>query len=361
MVHTGRAGRVCEKKQMDVFPVTWSAGDTGPGDTCQITVFGKLASGEAACVHIDFTPFFYVEFEGSDARGRLLIVQWAKKWDLLTHKCRVVRRKSLWGFDTRDKSFVLVAFPSLVAYTRARYGFGRDGFSTFEAAVDPIVRLYHLRGIGPCKWMRVSQYRQSELTADVDVEIKCAYTDVGPSTVTARPPLVYASWDIECFSASGKFPVADKPEDHLIQISTAFQRYGDPEPYERTVVCFRETSPVEGATITWTDHEHDVIQKWAKQLRDHKTDVAIAYNCYQFDWKYIAGRMDVLVDDHSGEPLVDAELFGKALEGGGEVREFELNSGAYGQNKFFAVSTPGMLQIDLLQYIRKEHSLSSYR
>ncbi len=46
---------------MDVFPVTWSAQDDGPGETCRITVYGKTADGRSACVHVRFTPFFYVK------------------------------------------------------------------------------------------------------------------------------------------------------------------------------------------------------------------------------------------------------------------------------------------------------------
>ena len=68
----------------------------------------------------------------------------------------------------------------------------------------------------------------------------------------------------------------------------------------------------------------------------------------------------MLVDDESGEPLVDVELLGRMVEGGGTSREFELNSGAYGQNKFFILETPGIQQIDLLQYVRREYKLDSY-
>lgn len=80
----------------------------------------------------------------------------------------------------------------------------------------------------------------------------------------------------------------------------------------------------------------------------------------QFDWRYISGRAGVLVDDVTGDPLVDLELLGRMVEGGGEVREFELNSGAYGQNKFFVLQTPGVQQLDLLQYVRREYKLDSY-
>lgn len=74
----------------------------------------------------------------------------------------------------------------------------------------------------------------------------------------------------------------------------------------------------------------------------------------------MSGRAGVLVDDATGDPLANLELLGRAVEGGGAVREFELNSGAYGQNKFFVLQTPGVQQIDLLQYVRREYKLDSY-
>lgn len=51
---------------------------------------------------------------------------------------------------------------------------------------------------------------------------------------------------------------------------------------------------------------------------------------------------------------------GRMLLAGGVLDERELNSGAYGQNKFITLSTPGVMQIDLLQYMRKEVKLESY-
>ncbi len=68
----------------------------------------------------------------------------------------------------------------------------------------------------------------------------------------------------------------------------------------------------------------------------------------------------VLVDDRTGDPLVDLSGLGRLREGGGKVVERELNSSAYGQNKFFVLSTPGIMQIDLLQWFRKNRSHDSY-
>ena len=192
---------------MDVFPVSWSAGDTGPGDTCRITVFGKTPDARAACVHVRFTPFFYVELPKgtSEAQGRLQVTQWSKRYELLEDKCRVVTRTSLWGFR-KPGLFALLAFPSMAAFRRARWGIGKEHGGTHEAAVDPVVRLFHLRGLGPCRWMRVARHSSpATLVADVDVEVECGHVDVGPSDFKGRPPLVFAS---ECLGAG---PVVYEP------------------------------------------------------------------------------------------------------------------------------------------------------
>lgn len=127
------------------------------------------------------------------------------------------------------------------------------------------------------------------------------------------------------------------------------------------MVCLGDTDPVDGVDIICKPTEHEVINAWFRLLRQHKTDVLVGYNTHQFDWRYVAGRCTVLVDDDTGEPLVDPELLGRLAEGGGEVRETELNSGAFGQNKFLVMETPGVQQVDVLQYLRRETRLPSYR
>lgn len=348
---------------MDIFPVTWSAGDTGPGGTCRVTSFGKNRDGESVCLHVRFTPYFFVEMpaQWTVARSKLFIAECGAKFDVNTARCQIVERASIWGFRNGATGlFAQLAFDSMEAAKLARWRLNKE-HRIYEAGVDPVMRLFHLRGLGPCAWMKVSKYESpKELVADTDHEIECLFTAVGPSDVTSRPPLVFASWDIECYSSTGKFPMADNPNDKLIQIAVAFQRYGEPEPYHRAVVCLDSTDDVDGVEIIWTPHENQVIEKWGQLMRDHKADTLVGYNTHQFDWRYISGRIGVLVDDDTGQPLVNLDSLGRMVEGGGDVREYEMNSGAYGQNKFFVLQTPGNQQIDLLQYMRREFKLDSY-
>ena len=352
-----------------VFPVAWSGADHVLGDDGEkqyrIRAVGKTPDARQVCVDIDFYPFFFVAMplDWSAARQNLFVSDAVAKHGAMTRYSLPVTRKSLWGFTAGEaRPFAQLAFPSLAAARRARYAIGRagaaQGLKTFEACVDPIVRFFHVRGVQPAAWLRVPAFE-----GDI---ASVAFTDVGPASAeeaatAGRPPLIFASWDIEVYSSSGKFPLSDNPGDTIIQIATSFQKYGSTEPYRQTVVALDSCDPVEGLDVIAVASEADVINEWVGLLRAEAADVMIGYNTHQFDWRYVYGRSLVCLDDYTGDPLVALGGLGRFCDdGGGALREFELSSGAMGQNKFTLLETPGVLQIDLLQVMRREHKLPSY-
>ena len=340
------------------------------------------------CAFIRWYPYFFVPLDAAWPAGRQssFVTELVEKHGAVARLSKVVSRKTLWGFTGNEaRPFGQLAFPTLAAARRARKRFK----TTYEASVDPIIRFFHVRGVPPSGWVCISSFAEvcaGDRQTIADLEIETTYTSVGPAADDGGqiqvPPLVFASWDIECFSGSGKFPMSSNPADKIIQISTTFWRYGEAEPYRTAVVCLLETAAVGGGVdISWFGEEHEVIDAWIELLRAEKADVLLGWNTDQFDWKYVSGRADVLVDDFSGEPLVSLQKLGRLRvpdsdggeddsdddgggggdkERGGTSRIFELNSGAYGNNAFHVLTTPGCVQLDLMQYFRKEFKLDSY-
>lgn len=354
-----------------VFPVDWipedripenTDGHEGQDSSFRIVLFGKTLDGSSACVRIRFTPYFLVEApaEWSEARVKLWSTELARAHEAVSGI--PVRRKSAWGFTAASpRWYVQLAFRSHAALKRCKYALQRDKRRTYEATVEPLIRLFHLRDVSPAGWMRVARHwTPPDRISHADVEIETSFEHVGPSPETACPPLIVGSFDIESYSESGAFPLPTNPNDHVIQISTAFQRYGEPDPYLRSVVSLGSTNPVEGVEIIAVRTEPEVVNEWIDVLHREKVDVLIGWNTHQFDWKYIEGRATMCVDDETGDPTVRLDALGKLLKGGGEVVERDLNSSAYGDNKFFYLSTPGVLQIDLMQWFKKNRSLDSY-
>lgn len=341
---------------VDIFPVDWKAVDSKETEKFEIQLFGKTATGDACTVYIKFYPYFFVGMpqHWSPAKIKLFIADAAKKYNAHRGFSTLVKRKTLHGFtNNQERSFAQLAFESHDHYKRARYGIQRnERLQTYEASLEPLLRFFHVQNIEPSRWIRIDSEPTSDHIYRVD------FRDVGPSPVTSRPPLVFASWDIEAISESGKFPNSDLPGDKVITIGTAFQRYGEPAPFHRVVVTLDTCDDIPGVEVIPCENEADLINAWLQVIRQHDTDVMVGYNTYQFDLRYIYGRSTLSVGD-MGEPLVDLSLLGKGT-GGGEPVEKNLSSAAYGDNKFFLLSSPGIIQIDLLQIFRRELKLDSY-
>ena len=230
--------------------------------------------------------------------------------------------------------------------------------------MDPIVRLQHVCGVHPASWVRLTR---SEVVSDDERRTRCdlevrvtSYAFVRASPLTVTPPLVIASWDIECYSRTRGFPKATNPDDKVIQIGISFQRFGSTAPFRRVVVCLGPTSDVPGVDIRVVDDEVGMFHEFFDVLLANSADVLVGYNVDQFDYQYVVDRCGLLVDDATACEMVDRTALGRALEGGGVTKSFQLNTGALGQNKFVCMDAPGVWQLDLLQYLRREVKLASY-
>jgi len=297
----------------------------------------------------------------SQSRTKLFVTETALKYEAIRDMCVTVKRKNMWGFDNgKLRTMVQFVFKTTEKMRRAKYQLKRS-YQLYESSVDPLVRIFHIQKLDPSGWMKVANaHVVRERISRSDIEVETTFRNLSPHETNDVPPLIIASWDIETYSKERRFPLAKNPTDYVTQIATSFQRYGEPEPYKVSVVCLRDTAPVDGVEITSCLNEQDVINAWMNIMQKEKTDVLIGYNTFQYDWAYIKGRSQVLVDDMSGEDTVALENLGRLLDGGGHVIERDLSSNAFGQNSFFLLDVPGVMQIDLLQWFRKNRSLESY-
>ena len=184
---------------MDFFPVDWSHEDVFDSSSepyFRLVACGKTVTGESVCCHVRFTPYFFVETpaEWTDARVRSFAADTAERHGGIASKCVPVQRKSAWGFQNgRKKTLVQLAFPTLRAMRFARKALSKR-YQTYEATVDPLIRVFHLRKLSPAGWMHVARHWDPEnRIADVDIEIATSFELLSPSAQTRQPPLVIAS------------------------------------------------------------------------------------------------------------------------------------------------------------------------
>jgi DNA polymerase delta subunit 1 len=163
---------------------------------------------------------------------------------------------------------------------------------------------------------------------------------------------VIASFDIECASEDGSFPDPKRKGDVVFQIATTFQRFGEREPYLRHLCNFGDCDPLEGIELVCVKSEADLIRRWTAVLRREDADVMVAWNSNGFDYQFIAER--------ASRFGVRVEI-GKLLQKESKLITSNLSSAAFGDNKLTYLQTPGIFDLDLMLYVKREYKLDSYK
>lgn len=106
----------------------------------------------------------------------------------------------------------------------------------YEANLDPMLRFLHLRNLKPCNWATVEGASEEELDEDSISTLECDFDDIKPcdNPPAATAPFKIASWDIECMSTTGAFPMATKG-DPIIQIGVIVSYLGSSAPTEKHI------------------------------------------------------------------------------------------------------------------------------
>lgn len=336
----------------------------------QIDIFGKAADGRSVCVHVPFNPYFFVElpafFTDMHVQTKLLTYlkdrMKGKQLDKHVMAFKLVKRKKFYGFtNNKEFSFACLVFKSIAASHYAA-SILKKTYTIYENNVDPVLRLMHIRDLRSAGWIRVQNATNVlDKVTRCDVEVKANNKELFPIDREEIGPLVMASFDIECISADGAFPNPEDKDSPVIQIATCFQRYGESEPYKKHIVCLGNTSQIDGVDLVCTDSETEVMLLWSEQLVANKVDVLIGYNIWGFDMEYIYERARF----HGGIHCSDIRKFlhniGKYRFKATELHTMTLSSSAYGNNEWRTMRSPGILQIDLMQVIKKEYKLDSYK
>jgi DNA polymerase elongation subunit (family B) len=183
----------------------------------------------------------------------------------------------------------------------------------------------------------------------------------------ASAPLKINFWDIECYSATGDFPMATKG-DPVIQIGNVIVQQG--KPTKKVIFVVGECDPVLNATepVKWFKTEKAMLQAWAKWMVKENPDVLVGYNIFGFDEKYLwerAAQLGLVIHNDRMNEAVDTNFKELSrLDQGNNRMKLEtkfLSSSALGDNQMYIWNTIGRLQIDLYHYIKRSASLPSYK
>lgn len=199
-----------------------------------IHLFGADEFGKPIrCDVTGFRPTFYIRLpEEKTSQCAETIKQYINGQGIPMGELNIKRimKKIFYGFTANTYfPFLQIDVPSLSLFRNLRGLFLDDklnpmtkrpldgplkgkSIEVFEANIDPMLRFIHSQNIQPCGWIRIKDGKNSvSEDGEGGLVIECDYEDVLPTKgPRVSAPFLTASWDIECFSMTGDFPLAKR-------------------------------------------------------------------------------------------------------------------------------------------------------
>lgn len=374
------------------------------GKSIVVHLFGKTVEGHNIRADVKgFKPFFYIRAPEGGPTTQTRAVNAVREYlrrhiapsavfkSIEIEKCN---RKELFGFtQNRAVPMIKLTMPSLAVFRDVKNCFcngswepelkklmGRDDLlgepfakgapMVYEANLDPMLRFLHLRNLSPCNWATLASVDSDELDAEGTSIVECDWLEISPCKTppAATAPFTIASWDIECMSTTGAFPMATKG-DPIIQIGVILSSLGSTAPPEKHIFTLGTCDEIpEGRVYAFPD-EKKLLTAWFRWLNEKDIDIFIGYNIFGFDEKYVWERCEQLGlatrDDRGNGMAILDELrqLNRLSEVGGEMslETKRLSSSAMGDNFLYLWTTAGRLRVDLYHYIKRGYPLPSYK
>jgi DNA polymerase elongation subunit (family B) len=198
-----------------------------------VKIFGVTEAGVSVSVNVlDFTPYFFIKLHhGVDKytanKLREFVVSklpFSLKNSLID--VNIIKKKDFWGFNNHEKFyFARFKFKNIKAYKSTIRTFYKKveissisrepiKYKLYESNIDPFLRMMHIRDVDPCGWIVLKkgcyEVNSGILPTHCQIDVECQWTSISRCNLEKIAPLSVASFDIECTSSHGDFPVACK-------------------------------------------------------------------------------------------------------------------------------------------------------
>ncbi|KAF8845184.1 hypothetical protein BDN67DRAFT_962126 [Paxillus ammoniavirescens] len=359
-------------QQLDIENAT----DPSTGRT-MLRMFGVTEAGHSVLANItDFMPYFYVPVpRGFDAADLGPLA------DALNHSAggsfvigiKLVNKRTLWGYRGDDWMAFMeltISDPKSLPKVRGLFERGevsfRDFFplgqpyATYESNIPYILRFMIDTKVVGMNWIEIPAGKYKLLsegatrsTCQIELNVRWnAFISHPPEGDWQKiAPLRILSFDIECAGRKGIFP--EPNADPVIQIANMVTRQGEIQPFIRNVFTLNSCSHIVGSQVLSFDDEAKMLHAWRDFIEEVDPDVVVGYNIANFDWPYLIDRAKHLKANkfpHLGR-LRDTKT---------QVKDTHFSSKAYGQRDSKETVLDGRLQLDVLQFMQREHKLRSY-
>lgn len=335
--------------------LTWEARDID--DEYIISIFGRSDEGKSVCMSTVFNPYFFIKLEKSS--NDRLIFQKIKEVCPNVQGYDIIQGKDVWGFQNNKKfPFMKLIFRSFVAMKACDRKLQRPlrdyrhPLKVYESNIDPVLRFMHRTGVQSTGWLDTGSKCVRNNIAHTNVDLFCNdWRTIKSVAKDGNTKFVVASFDIETYSSTGKFPNADEPGDAVFQIAITLRRLGEKDIYEKTCLCYK---PTDADNVTCFESEKDLLMGFHDYMIKSDIDILTGWNIFGFDLEYVYKRAVL-----TRCPPSFFEL-GKLKRVQTEMLYKRLSSSALGDNMLKLLPMTGRYIFDLFHEVKREQKLDSY-
>jgi DNA polymerase elongation subunit (family B) len=354
-----------------------------------IHLFGRCNDGKSVYARvINYTPYFYMLLPDNIQnyptykieQVKKKIDRWLKenkqiyyKYKSTLEEIQIIKHKKADGFNN-DKEFYFLRLvfnniDGMKSYRRVLENndvcidndIYNHRFKLYEANVPPMLRCFHIKNISGCSWVKVSNYNlidnSDEKISYCDLEIIIDWRYLNPIKKDNNAPFRICSFDIECYSESGNFPIAKNKGDKIIQIGATYTYLGTSQPYRQYIACLHETKILDNTTniiVESFNNEKELILGFVNEIINNDCDILTGYNIFNFDENYIYEKCCSILN------IKDEILYISKLKNY-KCKFEEKKLSSLGDNVLKYINTPGRVHIDLMKDIQKTENLSCYK
>jgi DNA polymerase elongation subunit (family B) len=395
------------KMEKTIFAYSWHQTDDNNKNWSNskesLRIYGITDEGKTTCLIInDFKPFVHVELP--------IHINWRQKIDgkakvqkimdylnLILGNMGPVKGRTifidkykLYGSHYTQESegvFKKKSFPYIVMFFESRkhiknlelklknhidvLGFGRLKLNVREANISPILQLCVERNLPSAGWIGFKVegagitgnakgigelIENDKKFTDCDEEYTISKNCIYPADKQSPVKAKIMAWDIEAYSKDGKFPDGTKPSNVVFQISCVFFIVGSckKKKYILTLGDPSESLIERDIIIRKFKSEEELLIGFAMLQKEEKPHLTTGWNIFQFDITFLLKRAKL------HRCLPNFLLQGFPREQFGKEKEVKWQSKAYGTTDLKFIDCEGVLSIDLMDVVQKEHKLDNY-
>lgn len=211
-----------------------------------IKLYGVTANGESVAVNVlNFTPYFMIKIHHNVTA---LFLQRLREYVVTKLPMplrsgfidvKLQKKKDFWGYHHNTVfNFVRLSFRNHAAFKAAMRIFQREiciygihsqptRYKLYESNIEPFIRFMHIKDIVSSGWVCIpsGKYKDNQdvLATSCQIDVSCDWKVVQRVERDKIAPLIVASFDIECTSSHGDFPVGRKDYKKVAyELSQAF-------------------------------------------------------------------------------------------------------------------------------------------